>query len=59
MIRETRGLALDIEVVAQDGQQVELRDLDEDVFRAAASLGIDLTRPERGPDDSDDHREAG
>jgi DNA-directed RNA polymerase subunit beta len=60
MIRETRGLALDIEVVGQDGQQVELRDLDEDVFRTAGSLGIDLTRPERGPDDdSDDHREAG
>jgi DNA-directed RNA polymerase subunit beta len=59
MIRETRGLALDIEVVGQDGQQVELRDLDEEVFRAAGALGIDLTRPERGPDDSDDHREAG
>jgi DNA-directed RNA polymerase subunit beta len=59
MIRETRGLALDIEVLGQDGDQVELRDLDEEVFRAAGSLGIDLTRPERGPDDSDDHREAG
>ena len=59
MIRETRGLALDIEVVGEDGEQVELRDLDEEVFRAAASLGIDITRPERGPDDSDDHREAG
>ena len=59
MIRETRGLALDIEVVGEDGEQVELRDLDEEVFRAAESLGIDITRPERGPDDSDDHREAG
>jgi DNA-directed RNA polymerase subunit beta len=59
MIRETRGLGLDIEVVGHDGEQVELRDLDEDVFRAAESLGIDLTRPERGPDDSDDHRQAG
>ena len=59
MIRETRGLALDIEVVGQDGEQVELRDLDEDVFRAAEALGIDLTRPERGPDESDDQREAG
>jgi len=59
MIRETRGLGLDIEVVGEDGEQVELRDLDEEVFRAAESLGIDITRPERGPDDSDDHREAG
>ena len=35
MIRETRGLALDVEVVGRDGEQVELRDFDEDVFRAA------------------------
>jgi DNA-directed RNA polymerase subunit beta len=59
MIRETRGLALDIEVVGSDGEQVELRDLDEDVFRAAETLGIDLTRPERGADDTDDRRDAG
>jgi DNA-directed RNA polymerase subunit beta len=59
MIRETQGLALDIEVVGSDGEQVELRDLDEDVFRAAEALGIDLTRPERGADDTDDRRDAG
>ena len=62
MLRETRGLGLDIEVVGHDGAEVELRDLDEEVFRAAESLGIDLTRPERGSDeadDADDHRRTG
>ncbi len=59
MIRETQGLALDIEVVGRDGEQVELRDLDEDVFRAAEALGIDMTRPERGGADADDRRDAG
>jgi DNA-directed RNA polymerase subunit beta len=58
MIRETRGLALAIEVTGRDGQQVELRDLDEDVFRIAESLGIDMTRPERGDADVDDRRDA-
>jgi DNA-directed RNA polymerase subunit beta len=58
MIRETRGLALAIDVVDRAGEQVELRDLDEDVFRVAESLGIDMTRPERGGD-ADDRRDAG
>ena len=59
MIRETRGLALDVEVVGRDGEQVELRDFDEDAFRAAEVLGLDLTRPERGADDADDRRDTG
>jgi DNA-directed RNA polymerase subunit beta len=29
------------------GEEIELRELDEDVFRTAESLGIDLSRPER------------
>ena len=29
------------------GEEVDLTDLDEDIFRTAASLGIDITRPER------------
>jgi DNA-directed RNA polymerase subunit beta len=56
MIRETRGLCLDVEVMGSDGAQIEMRDLDEDVFRAAEQLGIDLTRPERGSDEDDERR---
>jgi hypothetical protein len=29
------------------GEEVELKELEEDVFRTAASLGIDISRPER------------
>ncbi|HEY7071258.1 MAG TPA: DNA-directed RNA polymerase subunit beta [Acidimicrobiales bacterium] len=57
LIKEMQALGLDIEVLAPTGERVELRGGDDDIFRAAESLGIDLTRPERGPDD--DHREAG
>jgi DNA-directed RNA polymerase subunit beta len=59
MIRETRGLCLDVEVMGRDGAQIEMRDLDEDVYRAAEQLGIDLTRPERGSDGDDDERRRG
>jgi DNA-directed RNA polymerase subunit beta len=34
-----------------------MRDLDEDVFRAAEELGIDISRPERGTDEDDRERE--
>ena len=33
-----------------------MRELDEDVFRAAEELGIDLSRPERGSDEEDERR---
>ena len=35
-----------------------MREIDEDVFRAAEELGIDISRPERGTDDDDREREA-
>ena len=31
-----------------------MRELDEDVFRTAEELGIDISRPERGTDEEDD-----
>ena len=30
-----------------------MRELDEDVFRTAEELGIDISRPERGSDEED------
>ena len=35
------------------GEQIEIRELDEDAFRTTESLGIDLSRPERGTDEED------
>jgi hypothetical protein len=40
------------------GEQIEMRELDEDIFRTAEELGIDLSRPERGSDEEDERREA-
>ena len=39
------------------GEEVEIRELDEDAFRTTESLGIDLSRPERGTDEEDAARE--
>jgi DNA-directed RNA polymerase subunit beta len=44
LIKEMQSLCLNVEVLSSDGMSVELRDTDEDVFRAAEELGIDLSR---------------
>ncbi len=46
LIKEMQSLCLNVEVLASDGQAIELKDSDEDVFRAAEELGIDLSRRE-------------
>jgi DNA-directed RNA polymerase subunit beta len=56
LIKEMQALCLNVEVLAHSGQEIEMRELDEDVFRAAEELGIDLSRPERGTDEEDERR---
>ncbi|HEY9350904.1 MAG TPA: hypothetical protein VIP75_09450, partial [Acidothermales bacterium] len=46
LIKEMQSLCLNVEVLSSDGMNIELRDSDEDVFRAAEELGIDLSRRE-------------
>ncbi|TML16792.1 MAG: DNA-directed RNA polymerase subunit beta [Actinobacteria bacterium] len=59
LIKEMQALCLNVEVMAHDGHEIEMRELDEDVFRTAEELGIDLSRPERGSDDENDGRAIG
>jgi DNA-directed RNA polymerase subunit beta len=58
LMKEMQALCINVEVLADDGTEIEIRDLDEDVFRAAEELGIDISRPERGTDEDDAEREA-
>ena len=46
LIKEMQSLCLNVEMLSA-GEEVELRDLEEDVYRTTESLGIDLSRPER------------
>ena len=59
LIKEMQSLCLNVEVLGEDGREIEMRDFDEDVYRAAEELGIDLSRPERGSDEEDERRAAG
>jgi DNA-directed RNA polymerase subunit beta len=53
LIKEMQSLCLNVEVRSAEGEQIELRETDEDVFRAAEELGIDLSRREPAGADFD------
>jgi DNA-directed RNA polymerase subunit beta len=46
LLKELQSLCLNVEVLSRDGVALEMKDSDEDVFRAAEELGIDLSRRE-------------
>jgi len=46
LLKEMQSLCLNVEVLSSDGQTIEMKEADEDVFRAAEELGIDLSRRE-------------
>ena len=56
LIKEMQSLCLNVEVLSNTGEEIEMRELDEDVFRTAEELGIDISRPERGSDEEDARR---
>jgi DNA-directed RNA polymerase subunit beta len=53
LIKEMQALCLNVRVIDSEGHEIEIRELDEDAFRTTESLGIDLSRPERGSDEED------
>jgi len=58
LIKEMQSLCLNVEVLSTSGEEIEMRELDEDAYRTAEELGIDISRPERGSDEEDARRAA-
>ena len=58
LIKEMQSLCLNVEVLSSTGEEIEMRELDEETFRTVEELGIDLQRPERGSDEEDAARAA-
>ena len=54
LMKEMQALCINVEVLATDGSEIEMRGEDDEVYRAAEELGIDISRPERGSDDDRD-----
>ncbi|MFZ4669129.1 MAG: DNA-directed RNA polymerase subunit beta [Microthrixaceae bacterium] len=58
LIKEMQSLCLNVVVSDDRGEEVKLRDMDDEFYRTAEELGIDLSRPERGSDEEDARRQA-
>ncbi|MBN1192122.1 MAG: DNA-directed RNA polymerase subunit beta, partial [Coriobacteriia bacterium] len=43
LVKEMQSLCLDVEIMSEEGKQIELKEDEEDVFRTAEELGLDLT----------------
>ena len=46
LVKEMQSLCLNVEVLSSEGQTIEMRETDDEVFRTAEELGIDLSRRE-------------
>lgn len=47
LVKEMQSLCLNVEVLSQEGTEIEMHNFEEDAFRTAEELGIDISRPER------------
>src|SRR6202034_2884018 len=54
LLKEMQSLALDVNVVSEEGQRTEMRDEDDDLLRAAEELGIDLSGVRGAPNGATD-----
>ena len=56
LMKEMQSLCLNVEVLDDAGKEIEMHEFDDEIYRTAEELGIDISRPERGSDDDDRDR---
>jgi vacuolar-type H+-ATPase subunit I/STV1 len=42
LVKEMQSLCLDVEILGETGEEIELKEEDEDIFRTAEELGLEL-----------------
>ncbi|RIK11424.1 MAG: DNA-directed RNA polymerase subunit beta [Acidobacteria bacterium] len=48
LLKEMQSLCLNVDVFSASGEEIDMGEIDDEVFKAAEDLGIDISRPERG-----------
>ncbi|MBE0476783.1 MAG: DNA-directed RNA polymerase subunit beta, partial [Coriobacteriia bacterium] len=43
LVKEMQSLCLDVEIISETGEEIELKEAEEDIFKTAEELGLDLT----------------
>jgi DNA-directed RNA polymerase subunit beta len=56
LMKEMQSLCLNVEVLDDGGREIEMHEFDDEIYRTAEELGIDISRPERGSDEDDRER---
>ncbi|MBM3638806.1 MAG: DNA-directed RNA polymerase subunit beta [Actinobacteria bacterium] len=57
LMKEMQSLCLNVEVLDNAGEEIKMHEFDDEIYRTADELGIDISRPERGSEDDDNQRE--
>ena len=42
LVKEMQSLCLDVEIISESGEEIELKEEDEDIFKTAEELGLNL-----------------
>jgi len=53
LVKEMQSLCLDVEIISESGEEIELKEQDEDIFKTAEELGLDLGVEDDGSSDLD------
>ena len=53
LVKEMQSLCLDVEIISESGEEIELKEEDEDIFKTAEELGLNLGVEDEGTEDFD------
>jgi len=53
LVKEMQSLCLDVEIISESGDQIELKEEEEDIFKTAEELGLDLGSGEEEESEED------
>jgi DNA-directed RNA polymerase subunit beta len=53
LIKELQSLCLDVKVLSEDEQEIEIKEIEEDIHEAAKDLGLDITEDDMLTDEDD------
>ncbi len=53
LVKEMQSLCLDVEIISESGEEIELKEQDEDIFKTAEELGLNLGVEDDGSGDLD------
>ena len=53
LVKEMQSLCLDVEIISESGEEIELKEQDEDIFKTAEELGLNLGVADDGSGDLD------